>query len=65
METCDDRVEVPINDWKRLYKDEMYNRTKNRNEIEARYKKECTILTTTTRRKKRNPGLGSLTLEEE
>lgn len=37
-ETPDERIKVPINDWKRIYKEEMGARTRNRNETEANYK---------------------------
>lgn len=38
QEEADEKIEMPIGDWKRIYKEEMYARTKRRNETEGEYK---------------------------
>jgi len=37
-EDADDRIKIPINDWKIIFKKEMYNRTRERLKREGTYK---------------------------
>lgn len=44
---------IPYSDWKGVYRSEMKNKTKNRNEIESRYKSLNIISKNTTEKKKK------------
>lgn len=39
METKDERIKIPTKDWSRVFKEEMKERTKLRNETKGKYNK--------------------------
>jgi len=41
-EDTDDRIKIPMNDWKIIFKKEMYNRTRERLEREGTYNPNST-----------------------